>query len=149
MSAKCNTCMNVKLPVQTCWSIRDSRGGGSSLWCTGGAIVTLGCPAGKKPCQIFQTNTVSLTLCIYSWSRGILPVCLRGVSPNKSLTTARALSERARTSFNNSWSENTYRSKHTSSSLPISDNSENAAKDVPKNHSKPTNLSDDAEAGLV
>lgn len=48
-----------------------------------------------------------------------LPVCLYGPSPNKSLTTARALSERASTSFNSSWSENTCRRKPTPSSLKM------------------------------
>lgn len=36
-----------------------------------------------------------------------IPVCLRGASPNRSLTTARALSERANTSCSSSWSEKT------------------------------------------
>lgn len=124
--------MNMSRHLQTCWSIRDSLVGGSTLWCSGGgkseshlgAIVTLGCPA--KPhtvFQIFQTNNLTIKWCFYfcDWSRQFLPVCMCGASPNKSLTTARALSERASTSFNSSWSENTCRSKTTSSSssLPI------------------------------
>lgn len=121
--------MNMSRHLQTCWSIRDSLVRGSTLWCWGvkseshfGAIVTLGCPA--KPhtvFQIFQTNNLTIKLCFYfcDWSRQFLPVCICGASPNKSLTTARALSERASTSFNRSSSENTCRSKTTSSSLPI------------------------------
>lgn len=132
--------------LQTCWSIRDSLVGGSTLWCSGGgkseshfgAIVTLGCPV-KPHLSNFQTNNLTIKLCIYfcDWSRHFLPVCMCGASPNKSLTTARALSERASTSFNSSWSENTCRSKTTSSSLPINQKRKTLSKRLIGAHKPP------------
>lgn len=88
----------------------------------------------------FQTNNLTIKLCFNfcDWSRQFLPVCMCGASPNKSLTTARALSERASTSFNSSWSENTCRSKTTSSSLPNNQKGKNFLKKV--NRSPQTSL---------
>lgn len=85
----------------------------------------------------------------------ILPVFLRGPSPNKSLTTARALSERDSTSFSSSWSENTCAGKtikKKNSNKILFEITNNRGDGMLKSNGRaadPAHLPDDAETGLV
>lgn len=129
------TIFNQKKDTRACWSIKvwlriDS--GDSDIVETDshfGAFVTLGCPASANQ-ESTQTHAVTNWFGFSITSKQHIYVCNRkyknrrakyaqspvflcGPSPNKSLTTARALSERDSTSSSSSWSENTCTSETT------------------------------------